>query len=192
MTTATAIACVLAGAGILACPERASAPRLSRIVHRDTSIMESSGPSAQQSRLEPLALDLYSACLAAGLGPATAAQAVFRATGTTFFGRAAELLGIGLDTGAAWESAATTPGEQSFARAAQRSHRTGTQLTATSRSAAQALRDDEHHAATARAERASVLIAAPLGLCFLPAFLCLGIIPVVVGLATQLVPAVLR
>jgi hypothetical protein len=31
-----------------------------------------------------------------------------------------------------------------------------------------------------------VLITAPLGLCFLPAFVCLGIVPVVVGLAGQL------
>ncbi|SLJ82662.1 putative alanine-rich membrane protein [Mycobacteroides abscessus subsp. abscessus] len=38
-------------------------------------------------------------------------------------------------------------------------------------------------AAAARAERAGVLISGPLGLCFLPAFLCLGIVPVVVGLA---------
>jgi hypothetical protein len=28
-----------------------------------------------------------------------------------------------------------------------------------------------------------VLIAGPLGLCFLPAFVCLGIVPVIVGLA---------
>jgi pilus assembly protein TadC len=44
-------------------------------------------------------------------------------------------------------------------------------------------RDDAAHAATAAAERAGVLIAGPLGLCFLPAFVCLGIVPVVAGLA---------
>ena len=37
--------------------------------------------------------------------------------------------------------------------------------------------------ATAAAERAGVLIAGPLGLCFLPAFVCLGVVPVVAGLA---------
>jgi hypothetical protein len=31
-----------------------------------------------------------------------------------------------------------------------------------------------------------VLITGPLGLCFLPAFFCLGVLPVVVGLAEQL------
>ena len=35
----------------------------------------------------------------------------------------------------------------------------------------------------AAADRAGVLIAGPLGLCFLPAFVCLGIVPVVAGLA---------
>ena len=42
---------------------------------------------------------------------------------------------------------------------------------------------DAADAARAAAERASVLIAGPLGLCYLPAFVCLGIVPVVVGLA---------
>jgi hypothetical protein len=29
---------------------------------------------------------------------------------------------------------------------------------------------------------------APLGLCFLPAFVCLGIVPVVLSLATEVLP----
>ncbi len=39
--------------------------------------------------------------------------------------------------------------------------------------------------AQARAQRAAVLITGPLGLCFLPAFLVLGIAPVVIGLAGE-------
>ena len=39
--------------------------------------------------------------------------------------------------------------------------------------------------AQARAQRAAVLITGPLGLCFLPAFLVLGIAPVVIGLARE-------
>ncbi len=38
-------------------------------------------------------------------------------------------------------------------------------------------------AATTRARRAAVLISAPVGLCFLPAFIAVGILPVVIGLA---------
>ncbi len=44
-------------------------------------------------------------------------------------------------------------------------------------------RHDAADAAGAAAERAAVLIAGPLGLCYLPAFVCLGIVPVVAGLA---------
>lgn len=44
-------------------------------------------------------------------------------------------------------------------------------------------RDDAADDARAAAERASVLIAGPLGGCYLPAFVCLGIVPVVAGLA---------
>ena len=38
-------------------------------------------------------------------------------------------------------------------------------------------------AAEATAERAGVLIAGPLALCFLPAFVVLGLIPTIAGLA---------
>jgi pilus assembly protein TadC len=41
-------------------------------------------------------------------------------------------------------------------------------------------------AAEAAAQRAGVLITAPLGLCFLPAFVCLGIAPIVAGLAGEI------
>jgi pilus assembly protein TadC len=39
-----------------------------------------------------------------------------------------------------------------------------------------------------RAERAGVALALPVGLLFLPAFFCLGVLPVVLGLAARLGP----
>lgn len=48
------------------------------------------------------------------------------------------------------------------------------------------LRADRARKAAARAQRAQVLITAPVGLCFLPAFLAVGVAPVVIGLATGL------
>lgn len=57
--------------------------------------------------------------------------------------------------------------------------------------AAHRMRAEADAAATARAERAAVLVAGPLGLCFLPAFICLGVLPVVVGLADGMLPGVL-
>ena len=41
----------------------------------------------------------------------------------------------------------------------------------------------------AEIDRAGVLVSGPLGLCFLPAFVCLGIVPVVVGLARDVLGA---
>ncbi len=42
----------------------------------------------------------------------------------------------------------------------------------------------------AAAERAGVLAVAPLGLCFLPAFVLLGVVPVVAGLVGPLLAGV--
>ncbi len=50
------------------------------------------------------------------------------------------------------------------------------------RLAAQA-RADWARTTTARARRAAVLVTAPVGLCFLPAFIAVGVLPVVIGLA---------
>ena len=53
----------------------------------------------------------------------------------------------------------------------------GTALAAGVAELAEQCRQEVSHRATAAAERAGVLIAGPLGLCFLPAFVCLGIVP---------------
>ena len=50
------------------------------------------------------------------------------------------------------------------------------------------MRDRLTDIAEARAQRAGVLIAAPLGLCFLPAFLVFGVAPVVIDLAAEVLP----
>jgi pilus assembly protein TadC len=68
-------------------------------------------------------------------------------------------------------------------RLARRSASSGTALAQGVADLADQSRLDAGDAAQAATERASVLIAGPLGLCYLPAFLCLGIVPVVVGLA---------
>ena len=72
-----------------------------------------------------------------------------------------------------------------FARAAARSAGTGAALARVARTECARLRAELTDAAQARAQRAAVLITGPLGLCFLPAFLVLGIAPVVIGLAGE-------
>jgi hypothetical protein len=49
---------------------------------------------------------------------------------------------------------------------------------------AQAQRAAARRAAHLRVRRAGVLATAPLGVCFLPAFVLIGVMPVVMGLTT--------
>jgi len=131
-------------------------------------------------------------CLEAGMPVAAAVAAVAEPLdGGTGAGlrRVAGLLELGGDPAQAWQAAASDPAIDAFARAAGRSAATGAALARAARSESARVRDALTDAAEARAQRAGVLIAAPLGLCFLPAFLVLGVVPVVVGLAGEvLVP----
>ncbi len=104
--------------------------------------------------------------------------------------RAAELLALGADPARAWtgghESNAAVPQDknaEALLRLARRSAASGSALADGVAELAVQTRHDAATSADAVAERASVLVAGPLGLCYLPAFLCLGVIPVVAGLA---------
>jgi pilus assembly protein TadC len=134
-------------------------------------------------------LDLFAACLRAGLPVATAVAAVAEqlpgADGRVLR-RVAELLATGADAAQAWEPALHNPPTAALARAARRTARSGAALADAATRLAGEVRAAAADLAEERAQRAGVLIAAPLGLCFLPAFFCLGVLPVVIGLAQQL------
>ncbi|MBQ6641085.1 MAG: type II secretion system F family protein, partial [Saccharopolyspora sp.] len=67
-----------------------------------------------------------------------------------------------------------------------RSARTGSALAEVADGLAAEARTAVADRAQAAAQRAGVWITAPLGLCFLPAFLCLGVVPVVAGMVQRL------
>jgi pilus assembly protein TadC len=92
------------------------------------------------------------------------------------------LLRLGAEPAAAWGTVEADPLGQ-LARTAVRSAESGVRLAAALEASAQQLRTEFQTSARMRAERTGVLALAPLGLCFLPAFVCLGIVPVVVGIA---------
>lgn len=94
----------------------------------------------------------------------------------------AALLAVGADPPAAWHGASVHPDLASIAAAACRSATGGTTLAAAFSEQSQTLRRQNSDAASAAAGRAGVLMTAPLGACFLPAFLCLGLAPAIVGL----------
>ncbi|RMI29371.1 type II secretion system F family protein [Nocardia stercoris] len=159
------------------------------------------GPD-KRPRLDPLAaasaLDLLAGCLRSGLPVAVAARAVApiapQPLGTAL-AQAAGLLALGADPTVAWQRAADDAADEdttALARLACRSARSGAALADAVTELAQQRRGAIEDAAAARAERAGVLISGPLGLCFLPAFVCLGIVPVVIGLAGRVLGAGLR
>jgi pilus assembly protein TadC len=178
-------AAVLLAAALLLAPGRARA-RLLPVRRRGVA------PPARDDDALAVAssLDVFAACLSSGMAVATAAAATAPSAPPTLgrlLGRAADLLALGADPAVAWansgSTAADTPWAETLLRLARRSAASGaalaqsvTELAAQERAAAA---DD----AAAAAERAGVLIAGPLGVCYLPAFICLGIVPVVVGLA---------
>ncbi|BBY56219.1 type II secretion system F family protein [Mycolicibacillus koreensis] len=134
-------------------------------------------------------LDLLAVCLAAGLPVAAAARAAADGCPETLarpLRRAADLLALGADPAKAWAPALTDPHDphlDALLRMARRSAQSGTALAGGVADLAAECRRETRDTATAAAERAGVLIAGPLGLCFLPAFVCLGIVPVIAGLA---------
>ncbi len=132
--------------------------------------------------------ELLAVCLEAGLPVASAVTAAAGPlTGPTgaLLRRVAGLLELGADAQDAWSVTADVPALAAFARAAGRSASTGAALAQVARAEGGRIRARLLDAAQARAQRAAVLITGPLGLCFLPAFLVLGIAPVVIGLASE-------
>ena len=142
---------------------------------------------------DPLAvassLDVLAVCLTAGMAVPTAAVATAPSAPPRLAGilrRAADLLMLGADPDTAWSAppaGSIDAQTDALLRLARRSAFSGAALADGVAELAAQSRHDAAHTADATAERASVLIAGPLGLCFLPAFVCLGIAPVVAGLA---------
>lgn len=190
-------ALVVAAIAVLVLPGRVAVSRRVRaLAGTDVGVVrESQGPGRADPLGSASAFDLLAACLRSGLPMAAAARAaaptappVLRAA----LLRAADLLALGADAATAWERAAadasSSPGAdevESLARMARRSARSGASLADAVGELAVQRREAVEDAAVARAERAGVLIGGPLGLCFLPAFVCLGIVPVVIGLADR-------
>lgn len=165
--------------------------RAGRRIGPAPSVTRPRSPESDLSR-DPLAvassLDVFAACLTSGMAVATAAAATGPSAPHPLAGvlvRAADLLTLGADPSTAWAGSRrpTDQRVEALQRLARRSVSSGTALAQGVSELAEQSRLDAGDAAQAAAERASVLIAGPLGLCYLPAFLCLGIVPVVVGLA---------
>ncbi|MGW4060305.1 type II secretion system F family protein [Amycolatopsis sp. NPDC004747] len=136
-------------------------------------------------------LDLLAACLRAGLPVPSALEAVAGTApvaASTALSSAAGLLALGSGPDEAWAPVRAVPGLGELAAAAVRTSRSGAAFATAAGDLAGRFRDELATEAEERAERAGVALALPVGLCFLPAFFCLGVLPVVLGLAGRLGP----
>lgn len=141
----------------------------------------------------PLALDLIAAALRSGRplpdALARAAPAAAADVARSLL-RVAGLLRLGADPAQAWSAIPRASPLAAVAGVAVRSAASGIRLAAAFERLAVDLRAERSAAATARAHRAGVVAMAPLAACFLPSFVCLGVVPVVVGIARTAVGVV--
>jgi pilus assembly protein TadC len=148
--------------------------------------VEDAAARAARSRELPGACDLLAVALSAGLPVGEALSAVGVAVPPPLgaeLRRVAALYRLGAEPRRAWSE---VPEElaglgRTLVRAGESGSAVGSALralAAESRSAARAATETAVH-------RAGVWVLAPLGLCFLPAFVCLGVVPLVLGIADE-------
>ncbi|MEU5769834.1 type II secretion system F family protein [Streptomyces asoensis] len=138
------------------------------------------------ARQLPLAADLLAACIEAGAGPVIAAQAVGEALGGPVgegLARGAAEVRLGGEPATAWRRLASSPGAAALARLLERADVSGLPAAGPVARLAADTRAEWTRTATARARRAAVMVTVPVGLCFLPAFITVGVLPIVIGLA---------
>jgi pilus assembly protein TadC len=132
----------------------------------------------------PYAADLLAAALRAGLPTDRAVGEVAEALGGPVgarLGRVAGGLSLGLTPALAWQPVHDLPAGTRLAAAVARSAESGAALASAFARLADDLRTARLAETETAAQRAGVLLVLPLGLCFLPAFLVAGIVPVIVA-----------
>ncbi|MEV0594383.1 type II secretion system F family protein [Nonomuraea cavernae] len=152
-------------------------------------------PADQQTRRRisadlPFAADLMAACLLAGQPVSAAIESAASAVEGPLGERlswVSSQLRLGADPEPTWAHLARDPATGSLARAMSRAAQSGAPVADVLTRLADDARDAAHAASVAAARSVGVKAVAPLGLCFLPAFVLLGIIPVIAGLAATIV-----
>lgn len=138
----------------------------------------------------PLAADLLAACLRAGRPPTQAVEAVSAALAGPLGGELATVvaaLRLGSGPATAWQRFLDDAALAPFGRGMVRVWDSGAPLADTLDRLADDARRARRTLAEQRARAVGVKAAAPLGLCFLPAFVLVGIVPLVAGAVGNLV-----
>jgi pilus assembly protein TadC len=132
----------------------------------------------------PVACDLLAVCVAAGVPLPAALAAVGGAVPGVLGAELARVAGarrLGADPRRAWQDVRPELGP--LARTVQRAETSGARAAPALHALAAETRGAVRAAADAAVRRAGVWVLAPLGACFLPAFVCLGVVPMVLGIA---------
>lgn len=152
-----------------------------RAMRRDRDLLAVQGP---------VVADLLAATLAAGAPMRTALSAVQSAVDRPAADHLAGVvaaLDLGADPIHAWSALADDPALGPVAAAVVRSARTGAPLSSLLTRLADDMRRQRRTVVEIAARSAGVRAVVPLAACFLPAFLLLGVVPVVAALAQGLV-----
>ncbi|QSB05453.1 type II secretion system F family protein [Natronoglycomyces albus] len=158
------------------------------LCHRILSSKEGRAEKARLLALKPSwmwCLDLLASGLRSGAPFPRVAQAVASAMPPGLSGRLsrmAQMLLMGAPTREAVAELGDLPGRDRLCDQLERSDQSGAALANGMREMAAGLRRCEQNVAHARAGRASVMLVGPLCLCFLPAFVIAGVLPVIFGL----------
>jgi Flp pilus assembly protein TadB len=137
----------------------------------------------------PHLVDLLAAALRGGATPAAGVRMACSALpgpAADRLGGVTERLELGVDPERVWASLADDPDLAPLGRALARSHRTGAGVVSTVEQLADELGRSARAHVEERARAVGVRAALPLGLCLLPSFLLLGIVPLVVAMLSAL------
>ncbi|MGY1855132.1 type II secretion system F family protein [Modestobacter sp. SYSU DS0290] len=158
---------------------------LDRVLRRAGTDPERTDTAQQRADL-PVACDLLAVCLAAGTPVGEALAAVAGAVPGPLGDRleqVAALHRLGATPQRAWAGVGSPV--DALARVVVRAGESGSSVVPALQRLAVDLRGEERVRVDAAVRRAGVWVLAPLGLCFLPAFLCLGVVPLVLGIAAD-------
>ena len=155
------------------------------LVWRAVRGLEPSAVRRQRTRLEatlPQVVDLMSTCLEAGASETGALVEIADALGppmaaelTSFVAR----LQLGADPVTVWAAMATHPQLGPLGRALRRAGDSGSSVSEALARLAVDQRSERRAAVEAKARTIEVSASLPLGLCLLPAFVLIGIVPMV-------------
>lgn len=144
----------------------------------------------EQARRDlPHVVGLLADALRAGQAPTEALAVVAGALPGPAAARLAAVvprLRLGVDPTLVWADLADDPGLGPLGRALARAHRTGAPIVPAVERLATELARSARAEVEDRARAVGVKAAVPLGLCLLPAFVLIGIVPVVAALLTSL------